>query len=179
LDYLEQTTESIALRFPDCRILLAGDFNQLSDLDIQCRTGLTRSITGPTRGTKVLDCVYFSCNTGYSNIKIVKSTIKSDHDAVIVYSNNMSIVNCNKQSKQITFRKKSPAVNACFLGTVPANCMDEVLQISDPQLASDKFYELTRNLLNTYYPVTSITVTNKDPEFMTGEIKNMLRKKMS
>ena len=68
-------------------------------------------------------------------------------------------------------------MNAKFLSTADMTCFDEVLGSSDVQLAADQFYCSTTKLLDTFYPTRTITVTNKDPSFMTGELKYMMRKK--
>ena len=51
------------------------------------------------------------------------------------------------------------------------------MDIPDTQNAADKFYKIINELLNKYYPIKNITVTNKDPPFMTAELKSMLRRK--
>jgi len=111
-------------------------------------------------------------------IKVVKSTIKSDHSAIVVYNDeNNEIINHNKDKRTVIYRKKSPSINAIFLESVDMDIMSEVETIVDTQSAANKFYEITRKLLNQYYPVKTITVTNKDPDFVTPEIKSMLRRK--
>ena len=55
--------------------------------------------------------------------------------------------------------------------------MSEVEKLENTQDAANKFYEIVNYLMNTFFPVKRITVTNKDPEYMTAELKSMLRKK--
>ena len=52
-----------------------------------------------------------------------------------------------------------------------------LLTISDVQEATDSFYCAVYSLLDNYYPLTTITTTNKDPSFVTPYIKQLLRKK--
>ena len=52
----------------------------------------------------------------------------------------------------------------------------DVLECSETQLASDMFYELILKLFNDFYPLKTITTTNRDPDFITPEIKSLLRK---
>ena len=87
------------------------------------------------------------------------------------------MVNINKGKRVVNYRKKSPSINASFLGSVDINCFNEVETLDDAQSATDKFYKIANDLLNNYYPVKTITLTNKDPDFITPEIKAMLRKK--
>ena len=85
--------------------------------------------------------------------------------------------NKNKERKIVEFRKKSPATNVHFLVSVPLDCMSEVEKLENTQDAANKFYEIVNYLMNTFFPVKRVTVTNKDPEYMTAELKSMLRKK--
>ena len=62
---------------PDLSIVMAGDFNQLSDSDLCSRTGLLSIVTKPTRGQNFLDRVYVSSDENLS-VKVVKSSVKSD-----------------------------------------------------------------------------------------------------
>jgi len=49
------------------------------------------------------------------------------------------------------------------------------LGISDVQEAWNLFYHLAYSRLECIYPIRTITITSKDPEFMTSEIKSLLR----
>jgi len=84
LDHIEATVEEINRNFHESRIVLAGDFNQLSDKEIIERTGLTSIVHQPTRGTNILDRVYVSSHE-YSTVRVVASTVRSDHSAVVAY----------------------------------------------------------------------------------------------
>jgi len=48
---------------------------------------------------------------------------------------------------------------------------EDVLNTWDVQEASDKFYEIASHILNYFYPLHVITVTNRDPHFVTPYIK--------
>jgi len=41
----------------------------------------------------------------------------------------------------------------------------------------DKFYSVALNLLDTFYPESSVTITSRDPSYMTAHVKAMLRRK--
>ena len=40
-----------------------------------------------------------------------------------------------------------------------------------------KFYSVVLNLLDTFYPESSVTITSRDPSYMTAHVKAMLRRK--
>ena len=50
-------------------------------------------------------------------------------------------------------------------------------QDNDTQAAFDQFYCHVNQLLNGVYPLSSITVTSRDPPYVTAAIKSMLRQK--
>jgi len=47
----------------------------------------------------------------------------------------------------------------------------------DVQSSFDAFYELAKNLLEQFYPERTITVSSRDPDFVTPTIKAKLRRK--
>lgn len=50
-----------------------------------------------------------------------------------------------------------------------------VLSVENVQEAFDTFYHIALNILNTFYPVHTITISNRDPHFVTPRIKALLR----
>ena len=49
----------------------------------------------------------------------------------------------------------------------------------DPQVVFDELYSVLNALLNQFYPIKKITVSNRDPYFMTPHIKSLLRVKIN
>ena len=66
-------------------IVLAGDFNQLSDDEVVGRTGLQQIVQQPTRGQNVLDRIFLSAPV-YRTVRVVTSLIRSEHIAVTTYA---------------------------------------------------------------------------------------------
>src|SRR5207245_5219763 len=91
----------------------AGDFNQLSDASIVDRTGLAPIVKEPTRGASFLDRIYTS-DINYQSIKVVKSSIRSDHYCIVAYSGE--IIKCYAKTKRTCeYRRRSPDQKAAFL----------------------------------------------------------------
>jgi len=55
--------------------------------------------------------------------------------------------------------------------------VDITESINDCQSEFDQFYATAHGLLNTYYPERTITITSRDPEYITPDIKAKLRRK--
>ena len=62
LEHLEACVADITHDHPQAEIVIAGDLNQMSDCDVNERTGLTQIVRQATRGNNVLDRV-FLCPT--------------------------------------------------------------------------------------------------------------------
>jgi len=60
LDYLEAAVNDIVCKFQNSAIVMAGDFNQLSDTDLTQRTGLMQIVDQPTRAANTLDRILVS-----------------------------------------------------------------------------------------------------------------------
>jgi hypothetical protein len=74
LEYTEATVLQGQQEFPNAHLILTGDFIQLSDSEIDTRTGLTSVKFPPTRGRSRLDRLYVS-DLEYGGIKVVKYAV--------------------------------------------------------------------------------------------------------
>ena len=182
LCHVEHCVAELTHDYPLAEIVLAGDLNKLQDDDIVERTGLTQIVRQPTRGANLLDRVFVSDPQLYSSVRVVSSVVKSDHKAVVAMPSGAVAPN-GKTRQRRTFRHRTPSQNANFLqhlaaidlGTRPE---PEVLACTpDPQAFYDSFYSFAVGLFNEFYPERTITVTSRDPGYMTAEIKAKLRRK--
>jgi len=182
LDYVETCVEEISHDFPAAHIVLAGDLNQLVDEELTARTGLVQIVYQPTRGTNILDRIFVSNPYLYSKVRVVTSVVRSDHKAVVAFSDDGHYVQQKTKIKR-TYRRKSPAQHAVFLDCVANMNFNNPnpTASADPsvntQAEFDYFYKLAIELLNQYYPERTITLTSRDPDYVTPEIKAMLRRK--
>ena len=112
LNYIETCVDEINCQFPSATIVLAGDFNQLSDHVVAERTGLAQIVRQPTRGPNILDRIFVS-RPAYSIVRVVSSVMRSDHRAIVAYAEQPSHV--RKTTIVRTFRAVSPAQHSQFL----------------------------------------------------------------
>ena len=175
--FLADAVDELGNSFPTATIVLAGDFNQLSDDEVCATTALNSIVKDSTRGSSKLDRVYTSSCKQF-DIKIVKSSVKSDHLAVILTDNDC-VINTLKKKETVNYRSKSPTHNANFLAHSCNISFDDVLNCNSVQLCADTFYSISNALLDRFYPLKSITITNCDPPFITPEVKCLLRMKNS
>ena len=177
---LETSLDEIERSEAGSLVLLAGDFNLLPNCYIHA-LGLSSEIIAPTRNNNHLDRIYTS-EPFFSSVRVLSSTVKSDHKAIYAHVDPMDVATNNtKTKKKCNFRRCSPGQNAKYLDYLALNNKAFILDIdfdhSETQPIFDKFYQQMNYLLNLFYPVKTITVTSKDPPYVTPTIKCMLRRK--
>jgi len=176
-DYLEVVLEGIMRDSPSSLVVLAGDVNQLPDKEVIDRTGLMSIVYEPTGRNNILDRIYVSAAC-YPNVKIIKSSIKSDHSAIVAYHCGAR-GRTGKTSTSRTYRKCTPTLHAVFLANGTSLDFRGVLEAGDPSTALDRFYDIALAALDRYYLKKTVSITNNEQCFLTPTIKSMLRPKNS
>jgi len=175
LDYLEATVDEVTNNFSASEIVIAGDCNQLLDTELTQRTGLMQIVDQPTHWANTLDRVFVS-SPMYTGVKVVFSTVKSDHLAIIAYTGAQP-KDINKKQTILQHRPHTPDQHAAFLDHLLAKNWDHIIDAKDTRYAFALFYADVLLMLDTFYPQRAITVTNKDPYFVTPKVKSLLRKR--
>ena len=152
---------------------MAGDLNSLSDTKIVIRTGMASIVTHPTRGNNILDRIYLS-DLEYEAVNVMKSAVKSDHMAVVVYS-GASLKTVNKRRRVCTFRKHTSAEHANFLAGVSDSSHPASADSSGDLQEVDRLCQVLNELMDHYYPTRRVTITSTDPPYITPSVKYMLR----
>ena len=182
LNYIEVCVECLSRDHPSANIIIAGDLNQLSDEEMVERTGLTQIVQQPTRGVNILDRVFVSNPLLFGTVRVVTSTVRSDHKAVVAFTDSTNSAQA-KKTFQRTFRRKSPAQHAMFLKCAATMSphhprqSDSSEQNMNTQAEFDHFYATALGLLNKFHPERTITITTRDPDYITPEIKSKLRRR--
>jgi len=170
LNYLQATVDEITREFPDSEIIMAGNFNQLSDTDLTQRTGLMQIVDQPTRGANTLDRV-FESSPMQTGVKIVTSAVKSDHLAII----RSQTKDINKKRTVLQHRPRTHDQHVAFLAYLLLRT-GMIFNVKDKQTAFDIFYANVLSMLDRFYPLRAVTVTNRDPYFVIPKVKSLLRK---
>ena len=175
LGYIERTVDKITDEIPGAVIVIAGDLNQLPEETLVGKTGFIPIVKQPTRGAAFLDRIYTSVPC-YTSVQVVTSAVKSDHKAVI--ARHSGRVKLSKPERKIrTCRLVNPSRNARFMSHLPAiefNVADQNTSVQDD---FNRFYQILVQTLNQFYPETKVTISARDPEYMTPAIKAKLREK--
>jgi hypothetical protein len=175
LDYIEAGVDAVTVVCPSATIVLAGDFNMLDDTEVATRGALLSIVDRPTRGMNILDRVYVN-NPCYTTVRVVDSTVKSDHKAVVAYPGQVHVQPLSKCRHRRLFRRRSPAQHARFL-EYATTLNIEFDNSKDVQINFDIMYGIMVDLLDRFYPEREITVTSSDPPYVTPAVKALLRRK--
>jgi len=166
LNYVELSLEELGRDHPAATVILCGDFNQLSDGTVCERTGLIYLVQQPTRGEHILDRIYVSSPVDYV-IRVLTSVVRSDHKAVVTRPCTQV-----KTSTVRVYRQKSPSQHAAFLqhaATVDFQLNQSESESEDNvQSQFDLFYTIAHSLLEMFYPERTVTITSRDPPYITG-----------
>ena len=178
IEHLEEKILHLKENLPDHEFIIGGDFNELNEQDISERTGLVQIVKEPTRQDSILDHIYISYRTP-PHIVVTKSTAKSDHQAVILLENRATDTKQvkNKITHSIRIRKpKNIALMKEELAKHKHN-LNFPSDATDFQKSCDALYSILLNIIDKYAPTRQITVTSKDPKYVTPIIKSMLRRR--
>jgi hypothetical protein len=175
IKYISETLDEISDNSSDSVFIIAGDFNQLRDSDF-ISLGLINVVEEPTHQGHKLDRIYTSMDLFHST-RVIQSTVKTAHKAIVARERDGIIVDQNKTHKVVQFRRHSATQAACFLASLQQDDWNDFLQISDVQAAADLFYQRAVRQLDAHFPLATVTMSSRDPPFVTPAIKAMLREK--
>jgi len=108
-------------------------------------------------------------------IKVVTSVIYTDHKAIVAFVDSPPI-DRNKRSTKTSYRKRSPDQHASLLRSLQDFAEDDTIA-ADPQAAWDSFYDDAKGRLDKFYPTRTVTISSRDSDYITPEIKFLLRQK--
>ena len=149
LDYIERCTDALMIKSLLALVILAGDSNSLVSDDITSITGMLSIVKQPTCAASCLDKIFVN-ELCYDGVKVVVSTVKSDHKAIVVFS-GLKPTSVTKKKACYRYRKPTPANHAAFLE-----------HLSNVAIEVDTLY----TLLDQFYPERVITVTSTDPHLL-------------
>ena len=176
-DYLISSLEILEIKYPNCAIVLAGDFNKTLLPLLQSAVKvfqLKRVVDFPTRGDRTLDQIFTNLTEYFSSPCSLPAFGLSDHQTIFILARI-----CDKTSKPkrklITTRDKRPSKIASvgrFLQQVPWSDL-----FSPAQSSEDKLNILTDIIhfgLNTIMPVSTIKIHESDRPWMITNLKQLI-----
>ena len=108
LEYLQSSTELLETRYPNCGLILAGDFNKLPIRHITHQFQLRQIVNFNTRGTSKLDLILTNLSNFYEEPLSTPPLGLSDHLTVVAFSKEQIRGNQSKETI-INVRDKRPS----------------------------------------------------------------------
>ena len=179
-DYLISSLEILEIKYPNCAIVLAGDFNKtlLPLLQSAVKVFQLKPVVDfPTRGDRTLDQIFANLTEYFSSPRSLSAFGLSDHQTIFI-SARIRDKTSKPKRKLITTRDKRPSKIASvgrFLQQVPLSDL-----FSPAQSSEDKLNILTDIInfgLNTIMPVSTIKMHKSDRPWMNTNLKQLISRR--
>ena len=109
--------------------------------------------------------------------ELLNHLFQTKHMAVVARCERISN-NIEKKTKtEHKFRPHTPDQHAVLLRHLTNWSWHEVTESTSPENMFNAFYDTTMKILDEIYPTKTVTVSNRDPHFVTPQIKALLRKR--
>ena len=168
------TAESM---FPNCGIIIAGDFNHLSTTRLQNHFKLKQLVNQPTRGTATLDIILTNMSDHFSTPELFPPFGLSDHNCVILEPK--SRVPNQHTRKSVTVRDMRESTRASlghYFSSIDWSCVET-------QDTCEEKLKVFRNLigigLENIMPEKTIKVYPKDAPWMSVKLKELIRQRQA
>jgi hypothetical protein len=98
LEYLQSSLELLETRYPNCGLILAGDFNKLPIRHITRQFQLRQIVNFNTRGTSKFDLILTNLSNFYEEPLSIPPLGLSDHLTVVAFSKEKIRGNQSKET---------------------------------------------------------------------------------
>lgn len=175
-NYLYESLSKIEGRFPDCGVILLGDFNKLNLNRIKNAYGLKQIVPFPTRGNSKLDLVYTNLSAFYEVPKKLPPFGMSDHDTIevrpltrLAYPSNKLVLKSRdlRLTKRLTMRKYLEEVQ-----------LDQLVATMDSCEKKTNILEtVIKTGLDTLLPLKSKRVFANEPPWINNKLKSTIHQR--
>ena len=171
MDFLTTSCEHLMTVDPNCKIILAGDVNQLKYKDLLVHASLSQMVKKATRGENILDV--FITNTPYlwEKVKVFESAIRSDHSMVIACPR--SSAKAKRSSIQFRDVREGRKIHMAYL--LESQDWQEVFSVADCELKCDGLSNTLCTMFNECFPLISVRISSRDPPFISPLVKHLLK----
>ena len=151
-------------------ILLMGDFNDLKVHDICESCQLKQVVKVPTRKDAILDLIMMNHNNNmYSDPVTLPSIGGSDHLCVLLNPKKKKIT-----KEKIMMRKFKKSALISFGNWLTRFDWSELFSLSDVNDKVLYFSTITWLMIEKYFPLKPVLISNTDKEWVTPDIKKLI-----
>ena len=178
LDYLYESLSTIEALFPDCGLILLGDFNKLNCTRLQNAFRLKQIVPFATRGQSKLDLILTNLSAFYDVPKKLPPFGLSDHDTVVVHPLSRQDRPKNKfllksrdlrATNRLAMRTYLEEVNPSLLVGRKESCEEK----------THTFETIIKTGMDTLLPLKSKTVIANEPPWINKQLKSLIHERQT
>jgi len=177
IDVLSHDIEVILNSCANCIILILGDFNSLRTEFLECDFGLTQLVYIATHGSNILDKCFTNRPDIY-NVDVLNSLLKTKHKALYVHSPIESLTaSANSRTKVTVYDLRAHNIDRLRFAIANYNWSSLYLHTGDISDLYDCFHDIIQYIINHSVPSKTVSLSPRDPSFITPTVKMLLRKR--
>ncbi|MEL7309308.1 MAG: hypothetical protein AAGK05_16570, partial [Pseudomonadota bacterium] len=173
ISYLTDSLNKIIDNFPQSPIIVGGDFNHLDLHDIETQFCLTILDTPPTRGPARLDLLLTNRPNHIQSTSTFEPKLNSDHLAVVLTPQNR----IPPVRKKVAFQDFSFKGFQYLNNSLSTHDFSNLLSTADVHEAAELLETTLSELINEAFPVKNVTMSDRDPSWLSPKAKWLLLKK--
>ena len=178
LAYLQESMSKVEARYPNCGVILVGDFNKLDMTRIKNAYGVKQVVPFPTRGNSKLDLVFTNLSAFY-DVTIKRPPFGlSDHDTIEIqplarqnFPDNKYLLKSRdlRATKRLAMRTYLEEVNTNLLVGSKVSC-EEKCQV---------FETIIKTGMDIIMPLKSKKIVSNEPTWINDHLKSLIRDRQS
>ena len=173
LDYLYKSLSSIESRYPNCGIILLGDFNKLNVSGLNGNFNLKQIIMFPTRGQNTLDLILTNLASYYSTPTKLSPFGFSDHITIKVQL--LDRPTAPRSKTVIKYRDLRPSKRLAMRSYLESTQVQDLLdRESSCEDKNTMLGKIVRNGMDALFPMTTKTIIANEPSWVTPALKKLI-----
>ena len=152
---------------------LMGDFNDLPIHEICTTCELKQIVKDPTRKEAILDLILTNINNDlFENPKTMPKIGDADHYSLLVKPKNY--VKPKTENIKIKMRKYPKSAMIGFGNWITTFDWSQLVSLTDVNDKTDYFSTMSWSMVEKYFPLSTVKLTNVDKEWMTPYVKSLI-----
>ena len=178
LDYLSCCLSTLELRYPNCGLILLGDFNKLPVSKLNYNYNLCQLMKFPTRGRNTLDLVVTNLYDFYDQPERYAPFGLSDHVSIVLGPKKTQQIELSKACKIVTKKRDlRPSVRLAFQKYLD---LLDIPSLFDQESSCVQKTSLLETIVTTgldyITPLCSTIVRLTEPPWMTYKLSMLIKK---
>jgi hypothetical protein len=172
-DHLFQTLTLVESKYPNCGIIITGDFNRLNVTRLLNHFRLKQIVKIPTRNDATLDLILTNMHKFYNPPQGYPGFGLSDHNTIVATGKTAAQKNNTKKSITIRDQRKSRKLEmGRYLSSIDWTLMLSPLDTCENMWTV--FHEVVHSGLDTIMPEKQIRIHPADAPWMNQKLKSLI-----